>query len=115
MRGEDIRAAPDPADAKDPDTAAAQAPADHDVAGPAVPHGRAPPALVLGCDGHERKRTMNSPQIKTLNAQTKAIGNRQVESIASTETLDREHDRILASGWDLTAFRRNPVCLWAHD
>jgi HK97 family phage prohead protease len=33
---------------------------------------------------------------------------------ASTETEDRAGDVVVASGWDLEAFRRNPVFLWAH-
>ena len=33
---------------------------------------------------------------------------------ASTETEDRAGDVVLASGWDLEAFRHNPVFLWAH-
>lgn len=33
----------------------------------------------------------------------------------STETVDRELDRIALAGWDLTQYRNNPVVLWAHD
>lgn len=32
----------------------------------------------------------------------------------STETLDRYGDIITAAGWDLTAFRRNPIALYQH-
>lgn len=35
--------------------------------------------------------------------------------VASTEAEDRAGDLIVASGWDLAAYRRNPVFLWAHD
>lgn len=33
----------------------------------------------------------------------------------STGIVDREQDRIAVAGWDLAAFRRNPVVLWGHD
>jgi HK97 family phage prohead protease/HK97 family phage major capsid protein len=35
--------------------------------------------------------------------------------IASTETVDRYGDVILASGWDLRWFKKNPIALWAHN
>jgi HK97 family phage prohead protease len=35
--------------------------------------------------------------------------------ILSNETVDRYGDTIKASGWDLAAYRRNPVLQWAHD
>ena len=34
---------------------------------------------------------------------------------ASIELEDRAGDVVLASGWELGAFRDNPVVLWAHD
>ena len=33
----------------------------------------------------------------------------------STESVDREQDRIALAGWDLANFKRNPVVLWGHD
>ena len=33
----------------------------------------------------------------------------------STGAVDRENDTIALDGWDLAAFRRNPVVLWGHD
>jgi HK97 family phage prohead protease len=33
----------------------------------------------------------------------------------STPTIDRSSDSIAAEGWDLKAYRRNPVVLFAHD
>jgi HK97 family phage prohead protease len=33
----------------------------------------------------------------------------------STDTVDREQDRIALAGWDLKNFRDNPVVLWGHD
>jgi hypothetical protein len=35
--------------------------------------------------------------------------------VASTSHEDRAGDVINASGWDLAAYRDNPVFLWAHD
>lgn len=37
------------------------------------------------------------------------------EAVVSTEDIDRDGDRILASGWDLRAFRSNPVVLAGHQ
>ena len=35
--------------------------------------------------------------------------------VASDESEDRLGDVVRASGWELEAYRRNPVFLWAHD
>lgn len=35
--------------------------------------------------------------------------------VASDEAVDSVGDVILASGWDLTQYRRNPVVLFGHD
>jgi phage head maturation protease len=35
--------------------------------------------------------------------------------IASDETVDSYGDVITVSGWDLTTYEQNPVCLWGHD
>ncbi len=35
--------------------------------------------------------------------------------VASLEEEDRAGDVVLASGWELGAFKANPVVLWAHD
>ena len=51
----------------------------------------------------------------TVPLRIKTVGDRQVETIASTGALDREHDRILPTAWQLDTYRRNPVVLWSHD
>lgn len=33
----------------------------------------------------------------------------------STAAIDRERDTVRVEGWKLSAYRRNPVVLWAHD
>lgn len=40
---------------------------------------------------------------------------RTVVVIASDESVDRYSDIVRVSGWQLDAFRANPVLLWAHD
>ena len=35
--------------------------------------------------------------------------------IMSDESVDRMGDVILAKGWDLTDFNKNPIALWGHD
>lgn len=37
------------------------------------------------------------------------------EYILSDETVDRYGDVIMASGWDLTNFKKNPIALFNHD
>jgi HK97 family phage prohead protease len=42
-------------------------------------------------------------------------GSRVVRFVLSDSTVDRMGDSISAAGWELDAYRRNPVVLWAHD
>lgn len=37
-----------------------------------------------------------------------------IEFVANEESEDRAGDVVLASAWDLSAFKRNPVMQWAH-
>jgi hypothetical protein len=52
---------------------------------------------------------------KLFDAQFKSLGERRVESIISTDSFDRENDRMLVEHMDLTQYRRNPIVLWSHD
>ena len=38
-----------------------------------------------------------------------------VEFVISTATPDRSNDVLAVEGWDLAAYTKNPVMLWAHD
>jgi HK97 family phage major capsid protein/HK97 family phage prohead protease len=38
-----------------------------------------------------------------------------LDFVLSDETVDRYGDVIVASGWDLKTFKRNPIALWGHD
>jgi HK97 family phage prohead protease len=40
---------------------------------------------------------------------------RPLTVIASDESVDRMGDVVRADGWDLSAYKANPVFLWAHD
>ena len=40
---------------------------------------------------------------------------RTLTFVISTERKDRDGDVILVDGWDLKAYKKNPVVLWAHD
>ena len=40
---------------------------------------------------------------------------RPLTVVASDESVDRFGDVVGADGWDLWAYKRNPVFLWAHD
>lgn len=45
----------------------------------------------------------------------KKSGNGPLTLVASTGQEDRAGDVVSASGWDLDAYKANPVFLWAHD
>jgi hypothetical protein len=40
---------------------------------------------------------------------------RRLQFTISTAGIDRHGDTVAVSGWDLKAFRVNPVTLWSHD
>lgn len=56
-------------------------------------------------------------QIKAINFEIKDIDEkgRSFLAVASTEDVDRDGDRIMATGWDLASFKQNPVIPWAHN
>jgi len=54
--------------------------------------------------------------METLRASVKPSGDdRRATFVASTADVVRDGLRVLAEGWDVRHFRRNPVLLWAHD
>ncbi|MFC0407927.1 HK97 family phage prohead protease [Roseomonas elaeocarpi] len=40
---------------------------------------------------------------------------RVIRFVISSATVDRDLDTISVDGWDLTAYRKNPVVLWGHN
>lgn len=67
---------------------------------------------------------MMEPRFKLLQTQTELLpitkdaegaDVRPVRVIVSTAGVDRMGDIIVQEGIDLTAYRKNPVVLWAHD
>lgn len=40
---------------------------------------------------------------------------RALDWVVSTEDVDRDRDILRVAGWDLKAFKKNPVVLWAHN
>lgn len=55
---------------------------------------------------------------KTIDFTVKQIGSEQERTlrfIGSCEHADRDGDVILASGWELDNYKKNPVFLWSHD
>lgn len=54
---------------------------------------------------------------KALDFKVKQLGQneRRLRFIGSSEAEDRDGDIILASGWELANYKKNPVFLWAHD
>jgi len=55
-------------------------------------------------------------KVKTIPFEIKDINekDRTFLAVASTETIDRDNDRIMSDGWDLANFKKNPVIPWAH-
>lgn len=59
-----------------------------------------------------------SKHTKTIDFTVKQIGSEQERTlrfIGSCEHADRDGDVILASGWELDNYKKNPVFLWVHD
>jgi hypothetical protein len=52
---------------------------------------------------------------KTFAATVEPVGERQVRVICSTGEEDRAGDIVVQEGGDLTAYKNNPVVLWAHN
>lgn len=40
---------------------------------------------------------------------------KSVTFVMSDDSLDRDFERFDTTGWDLKAFKKNPVLLWSHD
>ena len=52
---------------------------------------------------------------KTFDCDVKRLDERTFEFTASTEDIDRDGENIIASGWDLKNFKKNPVIMYGHD
>lgn len=50
-----------------------------------------------------------------LTGEVKAVGGDIFSGIASTGREDRDGDTINPLGWDLTAYKNNPIMLWGHN
>ena len=60
------------------------------------------------------ERPSNARLRKSVTATASRTGDRVFRFTISTANIDRDQDTISVSDWDLTAFVRNPVVLWAH-
>jgi HK97 family phage prohead protease len=49
------------------------------------------------------------------SSKPREVAARTFRFVASTEERDRDGDVIMASGWDLASFQKNPVILVGHD
>ena len=72
--------------------------------------------LLESLDAYRRGLT-DAPTVKRFMVNRAVTPNedRPLTFVASDETIDRMGDMVRANGWDLTAYKRNPVFLWAHD
>jgi HK97 family phage prohead protease len=52
---------------------------------------------------------------KALEALALKKGGDVAEIFVSTESVDRDRDRVLAGGADLKSYKRNPVVMYGHD
>jgi len=50
-----------------------------------------------------------------IDSEGKALGDYEIEMIGSTGSVDRDGEAIDPNGWDLRAFKKNPVILPQHD
>lgn len=69
--------------------------------------------------GEARRGWGAGPKAALKDAETNAGTNAETDApmtfLISNEDVDRHGDVVLARGWRLEAYRRNPVFLWAHD
>ena len=72
--------------------------------------------LLESLDAYRRGLT-DAPTVKrfVVNRAVTPNEDRPLTVVASDETVDRMGDVVRANGWDLAAYKRNPVFLWAHD
>ena len=52
---------------------------------------------------------------KVVPFEVKEVSPRTLEFIGSTEDKDRQGDIIMAKGWKLKQYKKNPVFMWAHQ
>lgn len=57
----------------------------------------------------DKKRKVVACEIREVDDESRSF-----LAVASTEDLDRDNDRIMADGWDLENFVKNPVVPWSH-
>lgn len=57
----------------------------------------------------EMRKDLLDASVKSVDEKT-----RTVKFVGSDETVDRYGDVIKADGWDLKAYKKNPVFLWGH-
>jgi len=51
---------------------------------------------------------------KIVTCEVKEVADRVLEFVGSTEKQDRDGEVIIASGWNLKNYKKNPVFRWAH-
>lgn len=61
-------------------------------------------------DGETIRRAFSGSVIKSID-----VDKRQIEFIISTAAVDRYGDIVEVSGWDLKAYKANPVVLFGHN
>lgn len=65
--------------------------------------------VAIKSDGEHVHRALTRRKPRSVDREK-----REVEHVASDETVDRMGDVIRVAGWDLDAFKQNPVVLWDH-
>lgn len=67
-----------------------------------------PAPTLAGDSGSDTSSTSSADAAPASESRVRSL-------VASTEGVDRYNTRILAAGWELDNYRRNPVILWGHD
>lgn len=49
------------------------------------------------------------------NVEVKALGDNEIEMVGTTDSVDRDNEVLSMDGWDLKAYKKNPVVLEAHN
>ena len=50
-----------------------------------------------------------------IKAYVEKVSDDEINIVATDESIDREGEKIVVSGWKLDNFKKNPVLLWSHN
>lgn len=65
--------------------------------------------------GDSKVRVSFDTEVKADEGEDGEKDSRKLKFTISTDSVDRYGDTVAVDGWDLKAYKKNPVVLWAHN